>query len=228
MNDYNDSYAEAQQVYRDRFANLAAAGYRWQLAALGLGVLLALSLAVNFRQAGAAKQIPYVVMTDRLGYALTLPRPLSASDSLTLEQIERYEVAAFIRAVRTVVTDPVDQQQFIDFMNSRVRGKATHTLSAYLNDGEHSPFLIARHYSITPAITSLIPMDKAHTFEVRWTETYHDTTGAPARDMAPTHWIAWVETQVHPRANNPVLVNPLGFVVTDIRWTPDGQAEAQR
>jgi type IV secretory pathway TrbF-like protein len=50
---------------------------------------------------------PYIVEVDKLGYAITIPTALNASNTpATVERMKSYEVAAFIRNARSVCGDP--------------------------------------------------------------------------------------------------------------------------
>src|SRR5262245_47000556 len=95
----DDLYRAARQEYSDRYANLAAGKRNCQVAALGMFTLAVMSAAVAIIQVRQVKQIPYVVAVDRGdGYAITIPTPMSASNtSIDLKTIEENEVAAFIR-----------------------------------------------------------------------------------------------------------------------------------
>jgi len=92
-------YRRARAEYADRYADLAAGKRNWQLAALGMFALAAMSATASIIQVRQVKRIPYVVAVDRSdGYAITIPSPMSPSNvSIDLRTIEQNEVAAFIR-----------------------------------------------------------------------------------------------------------------------------------
>jgi type IV secretory pathway TrbF-like protein len=96
-----DPYIAAQRIYNDRYASLALNARNWRLVGVAAAALLALSLVGNLVQAGQVKRLPYVVLADTRGYAITIPQPLTpASTTIDLGTIERYEVAAFVRSAR--------------------------------------------------------------------------------------------------------------------------------
>jgi type IV secretory pathway TrbF-like protein len=96
----SNPYLEARREWDERYADLVLGkrNCRSPLAAL----LLSLILASGFVWlANHSRYIPYVVEVDKLGYALTIPQPLTpvALPDVTA-RMERYEVAAFIRDAR--------------------------------------------------------------------------------------------------------------------------------
>ena len=75
--------------------------------------------------ANRSRYIPYVVEVDKLGYALTVPQPLTpvALPDVTA-RMERYEVAAFIRDARSVTSDPQVEDQTLNALLAHTRGAA--------------------------------------------------------------------------------------------------------
>jgi type IV secretory pathway TrbF-like protein len=100
-------YVEARREWDERYADLVLGKRNWQIAAGGL-LLLALILAsATVWLISRSRYVPYVVEVDKLGYALTVPQPLShASVPDVAARVQRYEVAAFIRNARSVTSDP--------------------------------------------------------------------------------------------------------------------------
>ena len=96
-------YVEARHEWDERYADLVLGKRNWQIAAGGL-LAATLTLASGIVWLSTrSRYIPYVVEVDKLGYALTVPQPLtpaSASDVAT--RMQRYELAAFIRDARSV------------------------------------------------------------------------------------------------------------------------------
>src|SRR5271155_2242583 len=106
-------YVEARREWDERYADLVLGKRNWQLAAAGsLAVALILAAGIVWL-ATRSRYIPYVVEVDKLGYALTIPQPLTATVMPdVMARMERYEIAAFIRNARAVSSDPqVEQQQ---------------------------------------------------------------------------------------------------------------------
>ncbi len=54
-----------------------------------------------------SKFVPYVVEVDKLGYAIGAPSALTENTTpISTDRMVRYELAAFIRNAREVITDP--------------------------------------------------------------------------------------------------------------------------
>jgi type IV secretion system protein VirB5 len=213
-----DPYAEAERVYGDRYESLAVNARNWRLAGTAAASLLALSLIGNIVQSWQVKRLPYVVLADSRGYAITIPQPLTpASTTIDLGTIERYEVAAFIRAARTVLADADGERALLGYVSNHARGQADGIIGAYLK--ENSPFRIAHEHSISVIIDSLISQGP-HSYQVRWTETCRDKDGHTITDLAPGHYVALLKTQVGPGGSP--LNNPAGIYVTELNWGPEG------
>jgi len=103
MKDLNP-YVEARREWNDRYLDLVRARRWWQVAAVSElalvatlgGGLVALSLQ--------HKTVPYVVEVDALGAAVAV-KPADVAGRPTDERIVRYQLAAFIRGARAVMTD---------------------------------------------------------------------------------------------------------------------------
>src|SRR5215471_17070194 len=208
--DDDHAYLAARQEYSDRYADLAAGKRNWQVAALGMFTLAVMSAAVAIIQVRQVKQIPYVVAVDRGdGYAITIPTPLSASNtSIDLRTIEQNEVAAFIRHARTIDADAAGEDALLRDVKAHVRGQADHFLADYYTDYAHRPYLVARDHSTLVTIASLIGVG-AHSWQCRWTETRFDRQGHQLLGERPEHWVALIHTVIKPQDGNP-LTNPAG------------------
>ena len=111
----SNPYLEARREWDERYADLVLGKRNWQIAAGGL-LLLSLILASGIVWLGNhSRYIPYVVEVDKLGYALTVPQPLTpvVLPDVTA-RMERYEVAAFIRDARSVTSDPQVEHQMLN------------------------------------------------------------------------------------------------------------------
>jgi type IV secretion system protein TrbF len=108
----SEFYLRARCEWDERYGDLVLGKRNWQISSAGL-ILLSLILALGIVWMSArTKVIPFVVEVDKLGYALTIPTALTASNTpATVERMKRYEVAAFIRDARSVCSDPVVEQK---------------------------------------------------------------------------------------------------------------------
>jgi type IV secretory pathway TrbF-like protein len=213
-------YFEARREWDERYADLVLGKRNWQIAAGGL-LAVALILASGMVWlATRSRYVPYVVEVDKLGYALTVPRPLTPrSVPDVTERIERYEVAAFIRNARAVSSDTQVEQQMLNSLLAHARGAADKFLDEYYHadDFAHNPFKRAQKETVIVQIDSILKLS-AQSYQVRWTETTHDLSGATLG--VPTHWEAVLQTQiVPPNSDDTIVSNPLGFYVTQVSWT---------
>jgi len=213
-------YVEARREWDERYADLVLGKRNWQIAAGGLLVVtLILSSGIVWLTT-RSRYIPYVVEVDKLGYALTVPQPLTPTSVPDVAaRMQRYEVAAFIRNARAVSTDPQVEHQMLNSLLAHARDAADRFLDAYYHsDGfTHNPFKIAEKQTVSVQIDSILQLSP-QSYQVRWTEMPHDLNGVALG--APTHWEAVLQTQVTPpNSDDAILSNPLGFYVTQISWT---------
>jgi type IV secretion system protein VirB5 len=190
----SNPYLEARREWDERYADLVLGKRNWQIAAGGL-LLLSLILASGIVWiSNRSRYIPYVVEVDKMGYALTVPQPLTpiALPDVTA-RMERYEVAAFIRDARSVTSDPQVEHQTLNALLAHTRGAADRFLDEY--------------YRLSP-----------RSYQVRWTEQQRDLNGIAVG--SPSHWEAALQTEiVPPNSDDAIVSNPLGFCVTQISWT---------
>jgi type IV secretory pathway TrbF-like protein len=103
----SEFYLQARREWDERYGDLVLGKRNWQITSAGL-ILLSLILALGIVWMSArTKVIPFVVEVDKLGYAITIPTALTASNvPATVERMKRYEIAAFIRDARSVQQRP--------------------------------------------------------------------------------------------------------------------------
>ncbi len=215
-----DLYVQARREWDERYADLVLGKRNWQIAAGGLLVLSVILASGMVWLSRRSRYIPYVVEVDKLGYALTVPQPLTpaASPDVTT-RIERYEIATFIRNARSITSDPQVEHQMLDSLLAHTRGAADRFLDGYYHsdDFAHTPFKLAEKGTVSVQIDSILRLSP-RSYQVRWTELQHDLNGV--RIGLPTHWEAALQTQiVPPNSDDTIVSNPLGFYVTQISWT---------
>jgi type IV secretory pathway TrbF-like protein len=213
-------YVEARREWDERYADLVLGKRNWQIAAGGL-LLVSLILASGMVWLiSRSRYVPYVVEVDKLGYALTVPQPLTpASVPDVTGKMERYEIAAFIRDARSVSSDPQVEHQMLNSLLAHARGAADRFLDAYYHsdDFTHNPFKLSEKQTVSIQIDSILQLSPS-SYQVRWTEQPRDLNGIVIGP--PTHWEAALQTQIVPPASDDAIVsNPLGFYVTQISWT---------
>src|SRR5438876_6831308 len=212
MKDSNP-YVEARREWNDRYLDLARARRWWQLAAgaeLALvGVLAGGLVALSLQH----KTIPYVVEVDALGAASAV-KPAEAAGRTTDERIVRYQLAAFIRGTRAVLTDRAAMKRGLDQVYAYARGSARTFLDDHYR--ANNPFEIAKTYTVSPAVTSLLQVSD-RSWQVRWSE---EQRGLDGTLLGTSNWEALLSVEtVPPTTADAIQVNPFGLYVTEIRWT---------
>jgi type IV secretion system protein TrbF len=135
----SNPYFEARREWDERYADLVLGKRNWQIAAGGL-LLLSLILASGIVWiSNRSRYIPYVVEVDKLGYALTVPQPLTpvVLPDVTA-RMERYEVAAFIRDARSVTSDSQVEHQMLNALLAHTRDAADRFLDEYYHSDNFS------------------------------------------------------------------------------------------
>jgi type IV secretion system protein VirB5 len=217
-------YVEARREWDERYADLVLGKRNWQIAAGGLLAATLILAGGIVWQATRSRYIPYIVEVDKLGYALTVPQPLTASVTPDAEaRIERYEIATFILNARSVSSDPAVEQQQLNSLLAHARGAADHFLDAYYhaNGFTRNPFKIAEKQTVTVQIDSILQISK-QSYQVRWSETARDLNGINLG--VPTRWEAQLQTEIiPPNSADTIINNPLGLFVTQISWTQQAE-----
>jgi len=212
MKDLNP-YVEARREWNDRYLDLVRARRWWQIAAaaelalVGLlgGGLVALSLQ--------HKTVPYVVEVDSLGAAVAVA-PAQAAGRPGDERIVRYQLAAFVRGARAVLTDRAAMKRNFEQVYAYARGPARIFLDEHYR--ANNPFETAKTYTVAPTVSSLLQLSE-HSWQVRWSE---EQRGLDGTLLGRSNWegVLAVET-VPPTTAESIQANPFGLYVTEIRWT---------
>src|SRR5215469_7433444 len=108
----SNTYVEAWRQWDDRYADLVVGKRNWQItAACSTVVSLVLAIGIVW-QSSRSRYVPYVVVVDKLGYALTVPKPLAVgTEPALVDRMVRYEIACFMRRARSVSTDTIAEQR---------------------------------------------------------------------------------------------------------------------
>src|SRR6266446_349006 len=108
-------YLEARREWDERYADLVLGKRNWQIAAGGLLVLSLILASGMVWLVSQSRYIPYVVEVDKLGYALTVPQPLTPTSVPDVTaRMQRYEIAAFIHNARSVTSDAQVEHQMLN------------------------------------------------------------------------------------------------------------------
>src|SRR3989442_6540717 len=119
----SNPYVEARREWNDRYLELARER-RWWQAIAGAEILLLLIFAVGFVWLSLQhKTVPYVVEVDSLGAALAI-KPAENGGHPVDERIVRYQLAAFIRGARQVMTDRIAVKKGVEQVYAYAPGPA--------------------------------------------------------------------------------------------------------
>ena len=206
-------YVEARREWNDRYLELVLER-RWWQAVAGAELVVTLILAGGLVWLSLQhKTIPYVVEVDALGAALAI-KPAENAGYTADERIVRYQLAAFIRGARQVMTDRIAMKKGLEQVYAYARGAARTYLDEYYR--ANNPFEIAKTYAVVPTVTSLLRLSPT-SWQIRWTE---EQRGLDGLLLGKSQWEGVVTTEVvPPTSEDTIHVNPLGLYVTDIRWT---------
>src|SRR2546426_8520047 len=210
MKDSNP-YVEARREWNDRYLDLARARRWWQLAAIAelalVGVLASGLVALSLQH----KTVPYVVEVDALG-AATAVKPADAAGRPTDERIVRYQLAAFVRGTRAVMTDRAAMKRSLDQVYAYARGSARVFLDDHYR--ANNPFEIAKTYTVLPAVTSLLQVSE-RSCQVRWNE---EQRGLDGTLLGRSNWEAVLAVEQRPLdPAHAIQVKPFALQRREIR-----------
>jgi type IV secretory pathway TrbF-like protein len=133
-----------------------------------------------------------------------------------------------VRDIRSVLADPIAQQDVVKHAYAFVDQGTAQFLQAYMTDPARDPRVLGRELTRVVDVTSILPMPGTDggtrsrpggpmTWKVAWTETDYPRTGGTPTISA---WEAYVTTrQVPPTTRERVEANPLGLYITQVSWT---------
>jgi type IV secretion system protein VirB5 len=210
-------YLAARREFTDTYADLAKGKRNWQVAAFGLLVLLGALLAAYLRLSGQSRITPYVVEVDRFGQAVAFgpAESLRPKD----QRIYLYQLAAFVRDLRTVSSDPDTERQLLYTAYAYAAGTARTTLDDYFANPAHDPRVLGRTLTRQVEITAVLALPKtnAKTWKVAWREVERPRVAGAVRTAA---WEAYLTVALNPPTTTEALLkNPLGLYVTDLAWS---------
>jgi type IV secretion system protein VirB5 len=226
----NDSRAAPGSTYlraRDSFTSVFSDPVRgrrnWQLVAFAL-VLVNAFLAVSYqRLASTAQWTPYIVKVDAFGQ-VAYSGPAEKTDAAD-PQLMVYQLAQFVRNVRTVSPDPAAQMEFIRRGYAHLARNAAGYVNAHFGDPANDPRVLGRSLSRTVVVNSVLPIPKSNTWKVQWTEQDTPLQGGGAGSR--TSWEAYLTVEVVPPGRpkseadwRKLMDNPLGLYVVEINWAP--------
>ena len=82
---------------------------------------------------------------------------MSLIDSAIIDHMERYEIAAFIRNVRTISSNNLAVQQYmLNRMFKHAGGEADNFLDAYYHSPGRNPFSLGQEQTVTVTVNSIL------------------------------------------------------------------------
>ena len=229
-NPWVDAVARGRVEFAGAFGDLARARRNWQLVAFGaLGIAAVMSVGF-VTLATQARITPYVVEVDRLGRA----RAFAPAERIATadQRVVTSAVAGWVRDIRTVVADPVAQQDMVRRAYAFVDQGTAAWLDAYFTDPVRDPRELAATLSRTIEVTSVLPLPSGTesrsrdggpaanaptTWKVTWLETDYPRGGGPVTTAA---WEGYLTTrQTPPATSDRMEANPLGLFITSVNWT---------
>jgi type IV secretion system protein TrbF len=213
MSGDSNPYVEARREWNDRYLELVRERRLWQIVASAELVVLMIAVTGLVWLSLQHKTVPYVVEVDSLGAALAI-KPVAGGGQLVDERIVRYQLAAFVRGARQVMTDRVAMKKALEQVYAYARGAARTYLDEYYRTS--NPFEVAKTYLVVPTVTSLLRLSPT-SWQVRWTE---EQRGLDGLLLGKSQWEGVVTTDITPPTSaDTIQANPLGLYVIDLRWT---------
>jgi type IV secretory pathway TrbF-like protein len=208
-------FLAARHEFMSTYSDLARGKRNWQLCAFALLVLLGGVLLAYLRLSAQSRITPYIVEVDRLGQAVAYgpAEALRPRDT----RITLYQLATFIRDLRTVSSDLDTQRQLLFTAYAFAAGPARAALDDYFEKPAHDPRVLGRTLTRQVEITSILPLPKSKTWKVSWREIERPRVAGAARTVA---WEAYLTVAVNPPTTTEALLrNPLGLYITDLSWS---------
>lgn len=224
-------HLRARDAFLSVFSDPVRGRRNWQLVALAM-MAVNVFLAVSYqRLASTAQWTPYIVKVDQFGQvAYTGPAEKSnAADP----QLMVYQLAAFVRNLRTVSSDPAAQMEFIRRSYAHLAKNAAGYVNAHFSEPANDPRVLGRSLSRSVVVNSVLPIPNSNTWKVQWTEQDTPLQGGGAV-RGRTAWEAYLTVEVvppgRPRTDadwQKLFDNPLGLYVVEINWAPIATGEAK-
>lgn len=225
------TYLRARDSFLSVFSDPVRGRRNWQILAFVLAAVNVF-LAVSYRQlASTAQWTPYIIKMDQFGQ-VAYSGPAEKTNPAD-PQLVVYQLAAFVRNVRTVSSDPAAQMEFIRRSYAHLAKNAAGYVNAHFSDPTNDPRVLGRSLSRTVEVNSVLPIPKSNTWKIQWTEQDTPVQGGGGV-RTRTSWEAYLTVEVVPPGRpksdadwQKLFDNPLGLYVVEINWAPIATGEAK-
>jgi type IV secretion system protein VirB5 len=206
-------YLAARLEWNERYHGFVRAKRNWQIIAfVALAVNAGLGLGILW-QASQSRVTPYIVEVDKLGQRVVVGPADKARP--TDPRLVRYELAEFLRRVRSIIADGAAEKQLLDAAYAHTSGAATRFLNDHFK--LNNPFVRMNERTVSVDVTSILPLPASDSWQIQWTETHRGLDGAV---LVRERWQALLTVKIQPGSTpNEIETNPLGLYVTEIQWT---------
>jgi type IV secretion system protein VirB5 len=204
----------AKHEWNERYGGLISRARNWRVAAL-LALLLALVEAVGLIGLSLrSKTEPFIVAVDSIGHVVAAGNADQAP--VIDDRMKRAALYQWVQDLRMVISDPLVERRSIDRVYSMI-GQGTPAQMFITNwYRDNTPFDRARTETVTVDVSSVLPTSN-RSYEVEWTETSRDHSGAVAGTQ---NWKGVFTIAVNPPTDEKLAhVNPLGIYVVDASWS---------
>jgi type IV secretion system protein VirB5 len=206
-------YQKAAQTWDDRIGSARVQAKNWRIIAI-LSLLFAIAMSAAFVWRSSQSIItPYVVELEQNG-SVRAVAPSVAKYKPTDAQIG-YQLAEFIKKVRSVSIDPVVLRQNWTTAYHFATDQAALTLNEYARDND--PFQDVGHRSVSVQIASVV-RSSDDSFDLRWRETAFRDGVKLSTNTYTANLSIILKT---PTDEQTLHQNPLGIYVHGINWSKD-------
>ena len=175
----SELYLQARREWDERYGDLVLGKRNWQIASAGL-MLLSLILALGIVWMSArTKVIPFVVEVDKLGYAITIPTALTASNTpATVERMKRYDRRVIRDARPSAATRPWNRTCWTICSHTHIARQTSSSRRTFMPMIREEPVPAHEAPTVSVQIESILQASPK-SYQVRWSETALDMSGAP-------------------------------------------------
>lgn len=211
---------KAQAVWDDREGAVIVRMKNYRLAIILLcivSVVLAIGLVV---QSLKSSVVPYIVEVDTQTGRVRNAGVLREEGYTPQEAETRYFLNQFLLHIREMPLDPiVYKNNLTSAFAFLTKDAATKMNAEFRNEKTAEKF---GSKTVQVQIVSCLPMEGSSSWQIRWNEEEF-SIGSGQKTVTPMSGIFMV-TNIPPKEQEILDVNPLGIYVSDFNWTKDATA----